>query len=272
VINKINAISLFSGIGSFETAAKLVFEENYVTHQFVELNSYAQTVLKNHFPEVPIHSDIRDYHPPKPASLGKNTLLIGGFPCRNTSNSGKREGLDGSESGLWWEMYRVIVEFRPDFVVIENPEGVIHRGLRTILGALHLAGYKTEVEMFSCSEFGAPHKRSRIFIIAYFNDLWQRRGFEPWATTVRNDIERTRAIITRSQTQSQICSLVSRVSPELSGLHLDGWWLENPPPDIGVEKGVKGRREAVSVVGRSIAIPQSVACLVRLKFLLSLNN
>jgi DNA (cytosine-5)-methyltransferase 1 len=270
-MNKIvNAISLFSGIGAFEVAALLVFEENYKTHQFCEINETAQKVLKTHFPEVPIHSDIRDYHPPQRGSFREPTVIVGGFPCKNTSNSGKREGLDGSESGLWWEFYRVIVEFRPDFVIIENPEGLLHRGLRTILGALRMAGYKAEVEMFTAAEFGAPHKRSRIFIIAYHNDLWNRQKFKPWSDYVRDDIERTRDIITRSQIEPEICTLASRISPELSGLHLDGWWKMNPPPPIGVEKGLKGRREAVSLVGRSIAIPCAITAFLRLKFLLSL--
>jgi DNA (cytosine-5)-methyltransferase 1 len=271
-VNKtINAISLFSGIGSFEFAAKLVFEDSYVTQQFVEINKYAQTVLKTHFPSVPIHSDITTYNPPKPGSLGDTTVIVGGFPCKSTSNGGKRTGIAGSESILWWEMYRVIVEFRPRFVIIENPIGLVHRGLRTILGALRMVGYSTEVEMFTIAQFGAPHRRERIFIIAYFNDLRQRRQFEPWANNARNDIERTKAIITRSQVEPQICSVVSRVSPELSGLYLDGWWKMNPPPDIGVAKGLKGRREAVSLVGRSICLPQAIATLLRLKFLIDLD-
>jgi DNA (cytosine-5)-methyltransferase 1 len=266
----INAISLFSGIGSFETAAKLVFEEQYITHQFVELNFYAQTVLKTHFPEVPIHSDIRDYVPPKPGSLGNNTAIVGGFPCKSTSNGGKRTGIAGSESILWWEFYRVIVEFRPRFIIIENPEGLVHRGLRTILGALRMAGYSFEVEMFSCKEFGAPHKRSRLFIIAYTDNLWERRGWQSWSATARNDIEITRAITTRSKNQPEICPFDDVVSPELSELHFSGWWRMNPSPDIGVAKGLKNRREAVSLVGRSIAIPCAVTCLLRLKFLLNL--
>ncbi|MEY3867522.1 MAG: Phormidium phage MIS-PhV1A [Cyanobacteriota bacterium] len=271
----INAISLFSGIGAFENAAKLVFEENYITHKFIEINSYAQKVLKTHFPEVPIHSDIRDYKPPKPGSLGNNTLLVGGFPCTGTSGAGHRTGLDHPESSLWWEFYRVIVELRPRFIIIENPSGLIKRGLRTILASLSMAGYSYEIEMFTIAMFGAPHRRERIFIIAYdtsnFNDLRQLRQFESWADNVGNDIERTKAIITRSQVESQICSVVNGVSPELSGLHFSGWWRMNPPPDIGIEKGVKGRREAVSLVGRSICLPQAICTLLRLKFLLNLE-
>ena len=112
------AISLFSGIGGFELAAKLVFGDRCQTFQFVEINPYAQKVLQSHFPNIPIWADINTYHPPKLRQIGFPTIVIGGFPCTNTSNAGKKEGLAGSESRLWWEMYRVILECQPDFVVI----------------------------------------------------------------------------------------------------------------------------------------------------------
>jgi DNA (cytosine-5)-methyltransferase 1 len=266
----VTCIDFFAGIGAWEVAASLVSDEsmNLKTIEFIEINEKAKTVLRSHYPDIPIHSDIKTYQPTK----GEVDVYFISFPCTGTSCGGHRTGLAHPESSLWWEALRCIIFGRPDFIIIENPSGLEHRGLREVVGSLHLAGYQTELEMFTIAMFGAPHKRERIFIIAYTHNLREQRLFRSWSDNVRDDIERTRTIITRSQTQSQICSLVNGISPELSGLHFDGWWKMNQPPEIGVEKGLRNRREAVSLVGRSIALPQSICALLRLKFLFNLGE
>ncbi|MEG4248740.1 DNA cytosine methyltransferase [Microcoleus sp. Pol10D4] len=267
------AISLFSGIGGFELAAQLVFGDRYQTFQFVEINPYAQKVLQSHFPNIPIWSDIRTYHPPKLRQVGFPTIVIGGFPCTNTSNAGKKEGLAGTESGLWWEMYRVIVEAQPDFVIIENPKGVIHRGLRTILGALRMAGFDTEVEVVSASECGAPHERQRVFVIAHTNNLSleQRQGWEGWSKHLRNQIEIAKSFTRYPEAESRTLPLDARIPDYLAGLHYDHWWRMNPPPaEPGVERRTSGRAEAINLAGLSICVPQATVPLMRLQFLASL--
>lgn len=271
------AISLFSGIGGFELAAELVFGDDlpsrklrYQTFQFVEINPYAQKVLQFHFPNIPIWSDIRTYHPPKLGQLGFPTIVVGGFPCTDTSNAGKKQGLAGAESKLWWEMYRVIVEAQPDFVIIENPTGIIDRGLRTILGALRLAGFEAEVEIVSASECGAPHERQRVFVIAYANHLAieSRQGWTGWSTQIGAHIEIARSFVSYPETQPRTVSLVNGFSPYLAGVHYEWWWRYNPPPlNVGVPRNTPGRVEAVSLVGKSIVPIQAAVPLMRLQFL-----
>jgi DNA (cytosine-5)-methyltransferase 1 len=319
---RINSISLFSGIGAIEYAAtEFVFGPNYRTIQFVEIEPTAQKILQSQFPGIPIHGDIRTYHPPIMRSpnggggelnsesgggIKSASVIVGGFPCTNTSSAGKREGLAGEESGLWWSMYRIILEASPDFVIIENPEGVIHRGLRTILGALRMAGYQTEVEMFSAQEFGAPHRRLRLFILAHADRLIlkQRQGWSCWSEQVGTDSalakqtfadsihshsQRFRipfpTTISNSQSKSGLGSTSESISetesgglpladgfPDwVAGLHLSGWWATNPPPtDVGVEPRTPGRRDAIKLYGKSICIPQAIAVLLRLQSLLQL--
>jgi DNA (cytosine-5)-methyltransferase 1 len=264
------AISLFSGIGGFELAAQLVFGDRYQTFQFVEINPYAQKVLQFHFPNIPIWSDIRSYHPPKPGQLGFPTIVVGGFPCTDTSTAGKKKGLAGKESGLWWEMYRVIVECQPDFVIIENPTGIIHRGLRTILGALRMAGFEAEVEIVSASECGAPHERQRVFIIAHLHNLQlkQRKGWTGWFEQIGKHITIARSFISSPETQPGTLPLVNGVPNYLAGVHYERWWRYNrPPTNPGVEPRTPGRAEAVSLVGKSICVPQAIVPLMRLQFL-----
>lgn len=264
------AISLFSGIGGFELAAQLVFGDRYQTFQFVEINPYAQKVLQSHFPNIPIWSDINTYHPPQLRPLGFPTIVIGGFPCTNTSNAGKKEGLAGKESGLWWEMYRVILEAQPDFVIIENPKGVIHRGLRTILGALQMAGFDTEVEVVSASECGAVHERQRVFVIAYLHDfaLQQREGWTRWSNSIGAQIEIARSFTGYPETEPSSLSVDARNPAYLAGLHYENWWRMNPPPGSpGVEPRTPGRAQAITLTGLSICIPQATVPLMRLQFL-----
>ncbi|HLO85485.1 MAG TPA: DNA (cytosine-5-)-methyltransferase [Nostocaceae cyanobacterium] len=266
-------ISLFSGIGGFELAGKIIFGDKFNIFQFVEINQHAQKILREHFPKIPIWSDITTYHPPRKESLGFPVVIAGGFPCTNTSLAGKREGLSGDESKLWWEMYRVILECQPDFIVIENPEGIIHRGLRTIIAALRMAGYFTEVEMLSVAEFGGLHQRRRVFIIAYPNhlSLQQRQGWRRWDERIRDDIAEIREITTGQKTQSPVCTLDDGVPDYLAGLHYSGWWKYNPPPDdIGLEPRTPGRRDAINLVGRSVCPIQVAVVMMRLKLLIEL--
>ena|SRR6476661_4760109 len=274
------AISLFSGIGGFELAAQLVFSNDvpssklrYQTFQFVEINPYDQKVLQSHFPNIPIWADINTYHPPKFREFGFPTIVIGGFPCTNTSNAGKKEGLAGAQSGLWWEMYRVILEAQPDFVIIENPKGIIYRGLRTILGALQMAGFETEVEVISASECGAPHERQRVFIVAYRNDLQlqQRQGWTCWSDNIGKYITIAKSFISYPEAEPSSLSVDDGNPSYLAGLHYDHWWRMNPPPvSPGLKRRTPGRREAVTLAGLSIVPLQATVPLMRVQFLASL--
>lgn len=267
-----NIISLFSGIAGIELRADLVFEKTNIL-QFVEIDENAQKVLRKHFPGIPIWGDIRTYQPFKSGDIEFPYILVGGFPCTNTSAAGKREGLSGDESSLWWEFYRVIVESQPDFIIIENPEGIIHRGLQSIVAALRLAGYFTEIEIISAEELGAPHRRRRVFIIAYSHNLPKIIGerWECWFEQVGDDIKRIREIGERSQTQPPVCSLDDGIPNYLAGLHYSGWWGRTcPPADIGLPRKTPGRRDAINLVGRSVCPLQAAVVWMRVKWLIEM--
>jgi len=116
--------------------------------------------------------------------------LTGGFPCQDISNSGKRVGITGERSGLWKEMYRLIQEStdcygRFDFILIENVSALLGRGLDTVLIDLTQAGYDAQWTTLRASDFGAPHQRERVFIVAYPNDARpssQWRSISTWET------------------------------------------------------------------------------------------
>lgn len=181
-------LDLFSGIGGFSQAARLV--GGIQTTQFVEIERDAQATLRSHFPAVPIHADIRDYQP-RPGEFDLYTI---GFFCTGTSNAGARTGLDHPESAMWREGLRCICLGKPRFIVVEQPEGFIQRGLRAVLGGLRMAGYQWDApQIISAAEVGAMHQRNRIFIVSYSDQLQFKEQPTSWDDQVREMVERQRA-------------------------------------------------------------------------------
>lgn len=129
----------------------------------VEIDEYCRNILERHFPGVSRWDDVRTFQP-TPVDV-----LVGGFPCQDISQAGRRAGIDGERSGLWSEFYRIIRTIRPRFVVVENVAGLLVRGIDRVLGDLAAVGYDAEWECIPAVSVGAPHIRDRIWITAYPN-------------------------------------------------------------------------------------------------------
>ncbi len=155
-----NVLDLFSGIGGFSLGLE---RAGMRTIQFVELDPYCRRVLARHWPDVPCHDDIRTFHAP----AGFADVICGGFPCQDISVAGKGAGLAGARSGLWSEYARLIGEVRPRYVVVENVSALLGRGLGDVLGDLAALGYDAEWHCIPASAVGAPHRRDRLWIVAY---------------------------------------------------------------------------------------------------------
>jgi DNA (cytosine-5)-methyltransferase 1 len=110
-------ISLFAGIAGFELGFSLAGMECIAS---VEIDKAAQNITRKWFPETEVYGDIREYEPRRTVDL-----VCGGFPCQDLSIAGKRAGLGGKRSGLWFEFYRVITSIKPRWVVIENVPGLL---------------------------------------------------------------------------------------------------------------------------------------------------
>jgi len=164
----VRAVSLFSGAGYLCRGMKLALPCLQIT-QYVELDHYAQGCIRHAFRggvlnEAPIHGDIKTYHG-TPMSAD---LVYGGFPCTDISTAGLGAGLDGSQSGLWHEMARVIGEIKPSYVFIENVAAICKRGLNRVLHDIASMGFDAEWEVCKARDVGAPHQeRARCFVLAY---------------------------------------------------------------------------------------------------------
>jgi DNA (cytosine-5)-methyltransferase 1 len=164
--------SLFSGIGGFDLAAEWVGWDN-IFH--CEYNPFAQKVLKHHFPNSKLYEDVRTFD--ATAYAGRIDIISGGFPCQPFSAAGKRKGTQ-DERHLWPEMLRIIHEVAPSYVVGENVRGLINwnGGLvfEEVCADLEAAGYEVTPYLLPACGKNAPHRRDRIWFIAYKGDAKQR--------------------------------------------------------------------------------------------------
>ena len=178
--NKLRIGSLFSGVGGLDLAVEEVFDAETVWQ--VEFDPNASTVLSKRF-GVPNYHDVTavnwDEVPPV-------DILAGGFPCQDVSAAGRKAGLaEGTRSGLWSHFHQAISVLRPQYVVIENVRGllsakasrsadleqhdadVVLRAGGAVVGSLADIGYDARWLTLAAGAVGAPHKRERVFILAY---------------------------------------------------------------------------------------------------------
>lgn len=155
-------LDLFSGIGGFSLGLE---RAGMRTIAFCEIEEFPRRVLRKHWPNVPIFEDVRKLHA---TDLPENPdIICGGFPCQNIARCGRREGLEGEKSGLWAEIYRLVCDIRPKYVLLENSTGLTKHGLDVVCKDLAEIGYDTEWDCLPAYAFGAPHIRDRIYLLAY---------------------------------------------------------------------------------------------------------
>ena len=162
-----NYLDLFSGIGGFALAARdagLPISKHFNS----EIDTYANQVYAKHFPEARQLGDIRQIDGKKLRQDNPGDwLLTGGFPCQDISSAGHKRGLEGSRSGLWFDMCRIIDDIKPKYVLAENVRALTYRGLNRVLKSLAEIGYDAEWEVISANDVGAPHRRERLWLLAY---------------------------------------------------------------------------------------------------------
>ena len=163
--------SLFSGIGGFDLAAEWMGWEN-IFH--CEWMPFPRQVLKHYFSNSISYEDITktDF------SIHRGTIdiLTGGFPCQPYSSAGKRLGKE-DERHLWPHMLRVISEVKPTYVVGENVRGLTNWNggvvFEEVCVDLENQGYEVQPILLPACAVGAPHRRDRIWFVAYSDSIRQ---------------------------------------------------------------------------------------------------
>ncbi len=227
-------LSLFAGIGGFDLGLERT--GGFKTVAFCEIDPFCQRVLAKHWPGVPCYDDVRTLTSDRLRTDGIAVdVICGGFPCQDVSCTGKLAGMDeGTRSGLWSEIIRLVREIRPRFVLVENvanllsgpserPGGWFSR----ILGDLAECGFDAEWENIPAAAVGAPHPRERVWIVAY-----------------------------PSQVDAPDCLEASRISVQLRGVFGRDWsdW-ENKPEILRVDDGLSSPLGGFGALGNAV-VPQ----------------
>jgi DNA (cytosine-5)-methyltransferase 1 len=223
-----NELALFAGAGGGILGAKLL---GFRTVCAVEIEHHAASILvarqnDGSLPAFPIWDNVCTFDG-KPWR-GIVDVVSGGFPCQDIScaNTAGADGLDGERSGLWKEMFRIICDVRPFFVLVENSPMLTIRGLEYVLGNLASVGFNAEWGVLGANSVTAPHLRERIWILAYSN---QERLFQ--LLSQHDEMERGR------ENPSKWRQHWNKPKVGSEDYSVSGWW-ENTPDTSRVADGV----------------------------------
>lgn len=180
---KIVLVDLFSGIGGFAEGFRRAGLE-FAAHYFAEVAPGPVSIYKKHFQNAEELGDvtaIRDFSRIKQRQRGVPLVLTAGFPCQDLSIAGKRRGLDGERSGLFFEAIRCIRELRPDVFIFENVKGLFtsHGGrdfVRFLQEIADLGGYVCQWQLVDTDWF-LPQNRERIYFVGCSGTFAGRQVF-----------------------------------------------------------------------------------------------
>lgn len=262
--------SLFSGIGGFDLAAEWAGFENIFQ---VELDTYCQKVLQKNFPNVKKYWNIKTFDANE--YKGKIDIISGGFPCQPFSGANSnRKGIE-DDRYLWPEMFRIICEVEPGYVLAENVYGILNQGgglvFEQVLSDLESKGYEVQPVIIPACSKNAIHKRDRVWFIAHSTEF-RRRGRNnkrhseiqerSLCQSIENNGNRVRSQIKRCDR----CG-ISVTNPNASGCEKCGreWftpiqftqdYTTAPEPGIrGMANGLSNRLDRISGCGNAI-VPQ----------------
>jgi len=165
----ITGVSLFAGVGGFD----LAMERNGVkVVASVEIDKKCNEVLAKHFPDAKQFDDVTTVKGSDLIGAGFNPskgIIAGGFPCQDLSVAGKRAGLAGARSGLFWEIARIVEETQTEYFVLENVPGLLssNKGddFGVVLGTMADLGYSVGWRVLDAQYFGLPQRRKRVFVV-----------------------------------------------------------------------------------------------------------
>jgi DNA (cytosine-5)-methyltransferase 1 len=174
----LTVVSLFDGIGGFPLAFERAGARTVAT---VEIDKPAATVSARHFPHAQQFDDVTKVSGDDLRAVGfvpDRGVITAGWPCQDLSVAGRREGLAGARSGLWWEVVRLLQETRSRWFVGENVPGLLSsnggRDMGAVVGALGDLGYGFAYRVLDAQHFGVPQRRRRVFFVGHLGEPFAR--------------------------------------------------------------------------------------------------
>jgi len=165
----LTGVSLFAGVGGFDLAMQ---RQGVKVVASVEIDPKCNEVLAKHFPEATQFTDVTTVKGEDLINAGftpSTGIITGGFPCQDLSVAGKRAGLAGERSGLFWEIARLVEETQTEYFVIENVPGLLSsnkgRDFGVVIGTMADLGYSLGWRVLDAQHFGVPQRRRRVFVV-----------------------------------------------------------------------------------------------------------
>ena len=268
-MNKIQVLDLFSGIGGFSLGLE---RAGFETVAFCEIDKYCRLVLQKHWKDIKIYNDVREITRQQYEQDGLELpeIITGGFPCQPFSVAGRQKGSRDNRY-LWPEMFRIIKEFKPRWIIAENVRGIINIQDGVVFEGVHAdlesQGYETQTFNIPAAGVGAPHRRERVWIVANsrrtIRGKQSTRNKESIGPETSQETKRSADSdsVARSSEREKIMANSKRVY--VQGQHdgsgkeqsrRGGWW--EVEPNVGrVADGLPGRVHRLKGLGNSI-VPQ----------------
>jgi DNA (cytosine-5)-methyltransferase 1 len=210
----LTGVSLFAGIGGFD----LAMERNRVkVVATVEIDKKCNEVLAQHFPFAKQFTDVKEVTGKDFINAGfdpSRGIITGGFPCQDLSVAGKRAGLSGERSGLFWEIRRLVEETQTEWFVLENVPGLLSsnggKDFGIVLREMADLGYSVGWRVLDAQYFGVPQRRRRVFVIGNRSSdggrinkvLFEREGLRRNTSEGRQERQDTSTSLERSTGES----------------------------------------------------------------------
>ena len=165
----LTGVSLFAGVGGFDLAMQRQGVKEVAS---VEIDKKCNEVLARQFPDATQFTDVTTVTGKDLINAGftpSTGIITGGFPCQDLSVAGKRAGLAGERSGLFWEIARIVEETQTEYFIIENVPGLLSsndgKDFGVVVGTMADLGYSLGWRVLDAQHFGVPQRRKRVFIV-----------------------------------------------------------------------------------------------------------
>jgi DNA (cytosine-5)-methyltransferase 1 len=214
--------SAFTGVGGFDMGMPSGWECVGMS----EIDKYANMVLKYRFKDLKNYGDIEKINYEE---LPDFDILIGGSPCQDVSVAGKRAGLVGLRSRLFFSYVALLKVKQPDYFIFENVKGLLSsnegRDFAEVINQFSEAGYDVWWQVLDATDFGIPQHRERVFFFGTLGGSGFRKVFlKPKNERKDTKLQRQQAnTITRRYKQSQAVGsyITERKFPQIENLHFD---------------------------------------------------
>ena len=191
--------STFSGVGGLDLGLERAGMQ--VIWQ-AEIDDWCRRVLTHHWPDTKLYEDVKDIG----GSAEKPDILVGGFPCQDLSLAGRRAGLKGAKSSLFFEYSRICGELRPQWFLLENVGGLLSsadgRDFGIVLSEMAALGYGISWRVLDARFFGVPQRRRRVFIVGCLGEDGCKRAVRALGTGREGDLKTSKCSWQKSSQKS----------------------------------------------------------------------